>query len=157
MSSVTPTLNTILSSPAGDSAPSAGPLIAVPVSRTVAASALTNRVLIQTSSSPAQPRVDDLVYGVAAERKAQNDQSYTQPREQQPPPGADRDRSVGEGVVENATPRHPCRVAEPEQRKRRLRQDRERNGEDRVREDDGEHVRQDVPGHQVPVAGAECP
>ena len=62
-----------------------------------------------------------------------------------------------EGVLEHRPPRDPRRVAEAEERQRRLGEDRDRDDQHRVGEDQRQRVGEDVRADDVGVAGARAP
>ena len=73
------------------------------------------------------------------------------------PPGAAGDRAGLVRLLEHLAPRRRLRVAEAEERQRRLGEDGDRHGERRVGEDQRGHVGQHVPADDVAAAGAERP
>ncbi len=68
-----------------------------------------------------------------------------------------RDRGPLEGVLDHLAQRDRARVAEPEERERRLVEDRDRDGQHRVRDQERRHLGQHVPSDDPPVARPERP
>ena len=73
------------------------------------------------------------------------------------PPGARADRGPLEGVLDHLPERDPARVAEAEEGERRLVEDRDRDRQHRVRDQERRDLRQHVAEDDPQVPGAERP
>ena len=103
----------------------------------------------------AQLGIEHLVVGRADEGEGEHDEDDRDARRQQVPPGRQTGRAVHPGVVQHGAPAEVERVAEAEERERRLREDGDGHDEHEVGEDERHHVGQHVLGHDVPVARAD--
>src|SRR4029079_2743979 len=109
-------------------------------------------------SSPAAPlRVQEVVEGTADHREGEDDEDDADPGWQEVPPRSEAGGAAGPSRLEERPPRRLEGIAEADEREERLRQDRAGEGQDRVRDDQVDDVRQDMPPHDVAAAGADDP
>src|SRR5712692_2038906 len=111
-----------------------------------------------TSSRPSLPppeaRVQDLIEGVSEQVEAEHEEDDAQTRDDEPPRVIE-DRVVLDRLRDDASPAHGVGRPEAEEREDALRQDRDGDREDRVREDQGERVRKDVSDQDPRARGAD--
>src|SRR5437867_2004421 len=100
---------------------------------------------IRAVPSPlAEFRVQDLIEGVAEQREAQDDDDEGEPRHDDPRPPSVEGSAAGLRFLEDDAPAQGADVNFPQEGESRLREDRDRDRQDRVCEDQGENVREDV-------------
>ena len=104
-----------------------------------------------------QLRVEDRVEGVADERERQDDEDDAHARRGRVPPRAEAGCAGVLGEGQDLAPRRRQRVAQADERQGRLDEHRAGEHEDRVGDDEGHDVGQDVVAHHVPARGADDP
>src|SRR3954452_23101524 len=113
------------------------------------------------SSRPSSPtprfRVEQVVERATDERERKYDEDDADAWRDIPPPGSESRSARLLRRPEDLTPRRCEGVAEPDERERRLGQDRAGEDEDRIRDDEPRHVGQDVDAHHPPWPRADDP
>src|SRR3989442_7221481 len=104
----------------------------------------------RASLTPPQSRVQDFVEGVPEQVEAEHEEHDAEPGHDEPP-GVVQDRGVVDRLRDDSAPAHGVGGPQSEEGEDALGQDRDGNGEDRVRQNQGERVREDV-AHQDPGA-----
>src|SRR5207247_10515027 len=92
---------------------------------------------------------------VTEQVETEDEDDEEQARHDQPLPHPVRDRIVPDRVPNYPPPTHVVPHEQVEEREDAFRQDRNRDREDPIREDDRKGVWQDVANHDVPVRGAD--
>ena len=124
-----------------------------PTSSSASGSGVTGVALIGVPAS----RVEDVVERAADEREREDDEDDADPGRHEVPPRAEARRADLPGRLEDLAPRRLERVAEADERQRRLGQDRAGEHQHGVGDDQVHDVRQDVAAHDVAAAGADRP
>src|SRR5437867_2156261 len=104
-----------------------------------------------------QFRVQDLVQGVAEEREAQDDSDEREPRHHDPRPVSVDDRTARLRLVEDDPPTQGADLDLAQEGKGALRQDGDRDRQDRIREHEREDIREDMLSKNRCAACARSP
>src|SRR6266480_3041391 len=117
----------------------------------------TERSLTSRSarSTPPDRRVQDLVGRVSEEVEAEDENDETQARRNHPLGHSACDGIVSDRLRDDASPTHVVSHGEVEEREDAFRENRNRNREDSIREDDRKGIRQDVAHYDVRVRRAD--
>src|SRR2546425_11741675 len=116
-----------------------------------------SRTSRRVRSSPPEARVHDLIEGVSEEVEAEDEDDETQARYNHPFGHSVCDCIVSNRLRDDPSPTHVVPDGEVEEREDAFRENRNGNGEDSVREDDGKGIRQDVTDHDVGAGRADHP
>src|SRR6266550_5635632 len=116
-----------------------------------------SRTSRRVSSSPPEPRVQDLVEGVSEEVEAEDEDDETQARRNHPLGHSVCDGVVSDRFRDDPSPTHVVPDREVEEREDAFRENRNGDREDSIREDDRKGIRQDVADHDVRVGRADHP
>src|SRR2546430_11033607 len=107
------------------------------------------------SSSPPEPRVEDVVERVSEEEEAEDEDDETQARRNHPLGHSVCDGVVSDCLRDDPSPTHVVPDREVEEREDAFRENRNGDREDSIREDDRKGIRQDVADHDVRVGRAD--
>src|SRR5256712_2354201 len=106
---------------------------------------------------PPETRIQDFIERVSEEVEPEHEEDDAQAPDAQPARVPDGDRGVGDRLVDDLPPAHRIGRRETQECEDALRQDRDRHGQDRVREDERERIREDVPEEDPPARDPDHP
>src|SRR5213594_411744 len=109
------------------------------------------------SSPPPEPRVQNFVEGVSEQVETEHEEDDAQPRDDDPRRHSDREGVVLVCLRDDAAPAHVALNGQIEEGEDALGEDRDRDSQDCVREDQGERVREDVTEEDMGVRRADHP